>query len=139
MSVPKYEAVRVGDEIPPLIVPSITRQTLALYCGASGDHNPLHLDINFARQAGFPDVIAHGMLSMAYLGRALTNWVPQDALRNYSARFAAVTQVHDNLTCSGRIVEKLIVDKEQHVRIALEARTQRGELTLTGEATVALA
>ena len=139
MNAPRYEDVNVGDEITPLVVPPITRQTLALYCGASGDHNPLHVDSDFARQAGFPDVIAHGMLSMAYLGRALTNWVPQDALRTYGARFAAVTHVHDVLTCRGRIVEKLVVDTEQRVRIALEARTQRGELVLTAEAMVALA
>ena len=74
------------------------------------------------------------MLSMAYLGRALTNWVPQDAVRSYGARFAAVTHVNDELTCRGRIVEKFVVDNEQRVRLVLETRTQRGELTLTGEA-----
>ena len=52
------------------------RLTLALYCGASGDHNPLHVDIDFARAAGLDDVIAHGMLAMAYLGRFLTDSLP---------------------------------------------------------------
>ena len=45
---------------------------LALFAGASGDHNPIHIDIDFARKAGMPDVFAHGMLSMAWLGRLLT-------------------------------------------------------------------
>ena len=65
--------ITVGTEIPALELPPITRTTLALYAGASGDHNPVHIDIDFAKKAGMPDVFAHGMLSMAYLGRMLTN------------------------------------------------------------------
>jgi acyl dehydratase len=60
-------------------LPPVSRLGLALYCGASGDHNPIHVDIDFAKAAGMPDVFAHGMLSMAWLGRLLTNWVPQTA------------------------------------------------------------
>ena len=74
---PTYDSVTVGDEIAPLALPPLTRATLALYAGASGDHNPVHIDIDFARAAGMPDVFAHGMLSMAWLGRLLTNWAPQ--------------------------------------------------------------
>ena len=60
-----WAALQVGDTLPPLALPPLTRHTLALYCGASGDHNPIHVDIDFARSAGLPDVIAHGMLSAA--------------------------------------------------------------------------
>ena len=70
---PKFAEVQVGDEIPLLSTSPITRHTLALYCGASGDHNPIHVDIDYAKESGLDDVIAHGMLSMAYLGRLLTN------------------------------------------------------------------
>ena len=66
--------IQVGSEIPALELAPITRFTLALYAGASGDHNPIHIDSDFAKKAGMPDVFAHGMLSMAYLGRMLTNW-----------------------------------------------------------------
>ena len=65
-----FDAVNVGDALPPLSLPPLTRTTLALYAGASGDHNPMHIDIDFARAAGMPDVFAHGMLSMAWLGAA---------------------------------------------------------------------
>ena len=69
--------IEVGTEIPALELPPISRYTLALYAGASGDHNPIHIDSDFAKAAGMPDVFAHGMLSMAYLGRMLTDWQPQ--------------------------------------------------------------
>jgi len=81
-------------ELPPLALPPISRTTLALYAGASGDHNPMHIDIDAARAAGHPDVFAHGMLSMAYLGRALTGWFPPSAIRAFAVRFVAVTPVH---------------------------------------------
>ncbi|MBI1211763.1 MAG: dehydratase [Alphaproteobacteria bacterium] len=138
MSLPKFDSLKVGDTIPVLTTKPISRTTLALYCGGSGDHNPLHVDTDFAKKAGLPDVIAHGMLSMAYLGRAVTNWVPQNRLRSYSVRFAAMTQVHDVVTCSGRIAEKMTVDGENRVRLELEAKTQGGTVTLQGDAVVAL-
>ncbi|WP_439816869.1 MaoC family dehydratase [Zavarzinia sp. CC-PAN008] len=137
-SIPKYDSVKVGDEIPLLETKPITRTTLALYCGASGDHNPLHVDTDFAAKAGLPDVIAHGMLSMAYLGRVVTNWVPQSQLRAYSVRFTAMTQVHDVVSCSGKVVEKVEEAGEKRVKLSLEAKTQGGT-TLLGDAVVALA
>ena len=73
--------IQVGTAIPELVMPPISRYTLALYAGASGDHNPIHIDSDFAKKAGMPDVFAHGMLSMAYLGRMLTNWQPQAQVR----------------------------------------------------------
>jgi acyl dehydratase len=85
-------AVAVGTELPPLALPPISRTTLALFAGASGDHNPIHIDLDVARSAGMDDVFAHGMLSMAYLGRLLTGWVPQERIRSYGVRFAAITR-----------------------------------------------
>ena len=85
------KTVKVGDAMPALELPPITRTTLALFAGASGDHNPIHIDLDFARKAGMKDVFAHGMLSMAYLARALTQWVPQRRILSYGVRFAAIT------------------------------------------------
>ena len=84
----------VGEELPPLEPPAISRAALALFAGASGDHNPIHIDVDHARDAGFDDVFAHGMLSMAHLGRLLTGWAPQSALRCFRVRFTAITPVH---------------------------------------------
>ena len=136
-SLANYEALTVGDAIPSLTLPPLSRLTLALYCGASGDHNPIHVDSDFARSAGMPDVFAHGMLSMAWLARALTHWVPQSAIRDYSVRFAAITQVAETITCAGTVTEKFEVDGERRVRLQLTTANAEGQVKLAGDAVVA--
>src|SRR5690625_2828052 len=96
--------IEVGTELPSMQPPAVSRTTLALFAGASGDHNPIHIDLDVARSAGLDDVFAHGMLSMAYLGQLLTNWVPQEQIRSFRVRFAAITPVHGQPTCTGRII-----------------------------------
>jgi len=130
--------IQVGTEIPVLELPPISRFTLALYAGASGDHNPIHIDSDFAKQVGMPDVFAHGMLSMAYLGRMLTNWQPQAQLRKFGNRFAAITQLQDAITCSGKVVEIIERDGETLARCEIQAAKENGEQTLIGEALVAV-
>lgn len=134
-----YDTIAVGDALPGLETPPISRLTLALYCGASGDHNPIHVDTDFARAAGMPDVFAHGMLSMAWLGRVLTNWVPQQDLLEYSVRFAAITHVSERITCAGKVVEKLERAGRRCVRVELSTTNQDGLLKLAGEAVLAIA
>ena len=136
-SLANYEALTVGDAIPSLTLPPLSRLTLALYYGASGDHNPIHVDSDFARSAGMPDVFAHGMLSMAWLARVLTNWVPQSAIRAYSVRFAAITQVAETITCAGVVTEKFEVDGERRVRLSLTTANAEGQVKLAGDAVVA--
>ena len=129
--------MNVGDTYE-LAVPPISRTTLALFAGASGDHNPIHVDLDVARSAGLDDVFAHGMLSMAYLGRLLTNWVPQSALREYGVRFVAITQVGAKVRCEGRVTEKFEQDGERRVRVELSTTDQNGQTKLSGDAVVAL-
>ena len=136
-SLASYDALAVGDAIPSLTLPPLSRLTLALYCGASGDHNPIHVDSDFARSAGMPDVFAHGMLSMAWLARVLTHWVPQSAVRAYSVRFAAITQVAETITCAGVVTEKFEVDGERRVRLSLTTANAEGQVKLAGDAVVA--
>ena len=138
MTVPSFDTLQVGDRLPAFTTEPISRLALALYCGASGDHNPIHVDIDFARSAGQPDVFAHGMLSMAYLGRLLTHWVPQEALRHYGVRFVAITHVGDRITCRGSVVEKFEADGEQRVRLELSTVDADGQVKLSGDAVVAL-
>jgi acyl dehydratase len=132
-----YESLAVGDAIPVLTLPPLSRLTLALYCGASGDHNPIHVDSDFARSAGMPDVFAHGMLSMAWLARVLTHWVPQSAIRAYSVRFAAITQVAETITCTGVITDKFEEGGERRVRLQLTTANAEGQIKLAGDAVVA--
>ena len=130
--------IKAGDRIVHKVFPPITRHTLALYCGASGDHNPIHVDIDFAKAAGFPDVFAHGMLVMAYLGQALTDAVPPSKLRSFATRFVAITQLGAQLTCEGTVTELFAEDGERRARLALTTRDDRGEVKLEGSAIVAL-
>ena len=132
-----YDSLNVGDELPALTTEPITRDTLALYCEASGDHNPIHLDIDYAKAAGLDDVIAHGVLSMGYLARLLTNWVPQQQIRSYKTRFTAITNVGDTVTCTGKVAEKFEVDGEKRVRLELFAATPQAQ-TLVAEAVIAV-
>ncbi len=131
-----FDSLSVGDTIPPLTVKPISRTTLALYAGASGDHNPIHIDIDFARQAGLDDVIAHGMLVMAYAGRMLTDWIPQTALQRFGVRFSAITAVHDVITCAGTVTAK---NDDGTVHVDLQAADERGDIKLAGEAVLRLA
>ena len=131
-------ALKAGDRLPAFTTEPISRLTLALYCGASGDHNPMHVDIDFARSGGAPDVFAHGMLAMAYLGRLLTDWVPQQQrLRDFSVRFVAITQVSDALRCTGTVTEVFESGGERLARISLQTADAQGQVKLLGEAIVA--
>jgi acyl dehydratase len=133
-----FERLQVGDEIPALTTDPIKRVTLALFAGASGDHNPIHVDLDFAREAGMDDVFVHGMFSMACIGRLLTNWAPPHALRQFKVRFVAITHVHDRLTCSGSVLEKFESQGEKLVRLRVTAVNQESKIKVIGEAVVAL-
>jgi acyl dehydratase len=136
---PAYDDITIGDAIPSLTLPPVSRLQLALFAGASADHNPIHLDDDAARGGGLPGVIAHGMLTMAFLGRLVTRWVPQRNLRNLSGRFVAMAFPGDVITCSGTVTAKAIVDGEKRVELDVVARNQQGDSVLVGRATVALA
>ena len=133
------QKLAVGDAMPVLQLPPISRATLALFAGASGDHNPIHIDTDFARRSGMPDVFAQGMLGMAWLGRLLTQWVPQSRIRKYDARFAGITHLGNAITCSGEVVELLALDGEACARVAVTSANQYGQTKIVGEAIVALA
>ena len=76
---PTFEDLAVGDALPPLTV-QLTRAQLVRYAGASGDFNPIHWNPRVAREVGLPDVIAHGMLTMACAGRIVTDWTGNPGL-----------------------------------------------------------
>ncbi len=136
-TLPDWNALQPGDALPPLELPPISRLDLALYCGASGDHNPIHVDIDFAKSAGMPDVFAHGMLSAAWLARLLTNWVPQPAIRSLDVRFAALTHVGERISCTGTVAEKFDREGRRSVLLKVASANANGVIKLSGEALVA--
>ncbi|SAL46212.1 bifunctional enoyl-CoA hydratase/phosphate acetyltransferase [Caballeronia peredens] len=138
MNTIKFDSINIGDSLPPLMLPSINRTTLALFAGASGDHNAIHIDTDYARRARAPDVFAHGMLSMAYLGRLLTSWVDQRQVRAFSVRFVGITQLGHVVTCAGKVVDKYEAEGEQRVRLEVRTVNQYGEPRVIGDAVIAL-
>jgi acyl dehydratase len=136
----KYDDVEVGTEIPAQTYP-IDRLNLVRYAGASGDFNPIHWRESYAKAVGLPDVIAHGMYTMAQAGRFITDWAGDPgAVVDYGVRFSGMVVVPDEggneLEISGVVEEKLDDNK---VVVALTARA-RGEKVLTrAKATVHLA
>ena len=134
----RFDDVAEGDLLPELAKPPVSRLQLALFAGASGDHNPIHVDEEAAKGSGLPGTIVHGMLSMAILGQLLTQWVPQKAIKTFSTRFAAMNYPGDAITCKGKVAKKSVVDGEKLVELEIEAWNSRGETTLAGAATVVL-
>lgn len=137
-AVPTFDIVQVGDRLPELMLPPVDRTTLALFADASGDHNPAHIDIDVARASGMPDVFAHGMLGMAWLGRLLTNWAPQHQLRGFDVRFAGITHLGNAIRCAGTVVEKLDRNGERCVRVEISSANQYGQVKIAGVALIAL-
>lgn len=126
----------VGDALPVLQLAPLTQSDLVRYSQASGDHAAVHLDDQYARAMGFPGVIAHGLLVMAYLGRSLTDWQPASQLRSFSCRFMAVTLLGDRLECRGVVRGLRTAGDAQLADLDLEVRDAHAELKLSGRATV---
>jgi acyl dehydratase len=126
--------MKAGDRLGPLEKPPITKKQLVMYAGASGDFNPIHYDHQFATEGGFPSVIAHGMLSMAFFGELLAKEFGPTRVRRLSTRFKAVTFPGDVVTVSGEVISV----ENGTAELKLVARTQAGTVTLEGSASVSL-
>jgi acyl dehydratase len=106
----------------------VTREQIAAYAEASGDHNPIHLDDDAARAAGLPGVIAHGMLGMAQLANFVVAYAgDHHRLRRLRCRFAGMILPGDSITFTGHVAG----EEAGLVRLEMEAANQRGERVLT--------
>ncbi|MFI7617430.1 MaoC family dehydratase [Nonomuraea terrae] len=121
----RYDEVEVGQELPPVDY-NVRRLDLVMYAGASGDFNQIHWNERFARMVGLPDVIAHGMYTMAQAGRFITDWAGDPgAVVDFGVRFSSMVVVPDDdmgavITVSGVVEEKL---EDKRVVIALTAKS----------------
>ena len=104
----------VGHEIPEVIIEPLQQQDLIKYAKASGDYNPIHLDKNFANNIGLDNVIVHGMLIMAHLGKSIANSMTIPYLKHFSVQFSSITTLGEKLICSGQII-KIEKDKEKKI------------------------
>lgn len=124
MAIPAYAEVEVGTVLPERSV-QITRAHLVKYAGASGDFNPIHWNEKFALEVGLPNVIAHGMLTMAHGANLVAAWVGDPGrVVEYGVRFSKPVVVPNDadgatLTVSGRVSQKL---EDNKVRVDITAR-----------------
>ncbi|MFE7592030.1 MaoC family dehydratase [Kitasatospora sp. NPDC057512] len=120
-----YDEVEVGTELPAQSFP-VTRDTLVRYAGASGDFNPIHWNERFALEVGLPDVIAHGMFTMAEAIRVVTDWVGDPAaVVEYGVRFTRPVPVPNDgvgavVEVSAKVAKKL---DDRRVQVDLLATT----------------
>ena len=127
-----YRTAKIGEQLPELIIGPVSRTNLALYAGASGDHNPLHIDSDYTDQIGLPDVIAHGMLIMGYLGRVLTNNISQDQILEYGVQFSSITNIGDILTCKATVIKIYTKEDRKNLKLELSVKNQNKDLKLKG-------
>ena len=138
---PSYSEVEVGTTLPEQSFP-VQRLNLVMYCGASGDFNIIHWNERIAKAVGLPDVIAHGMYTMAEAGRLVTDWVGDPgAVVEYGVRFSAPVPVPDDdkgtdLVVSGTVAEKLDGNR---VAVDLDARVGETKVLMKARAVVQLA
>jgi len=136
----RYDEVEVGAELAPVSY-QVTRLNLVKYCGASGDFNVIHWNERIAKSVGLPDVIAHGMFTMAEAGRFVTDWAGHGAaLLEFGVRFSTPVVVPDDdvggsVTVGGRVDEKLDGNR---VVLALTARSGETKVLTRARAVVRL-
>ncbi|WP_242902933.1 MaoC family dehydratase [Actinomadura terrae] len=136
----RYDDVEVGTEIAARTF-EIDRANLVMYAGASGDFNPIHWRESTAKAVGLPDVIAHGMYTMAQGGRFVSDWAGDPgAVLDYGVRFSSPVVVPDEggatLEISGKVERKL---DDNTVVVALTARSDDQKVLTRAKATVRLA
>ena len=135
-----YDEVTAGTELPVVSYP-VTRLSLVQYCGASGDFNVIHWNERIARSVGLPDVIAHGMFTMAQAGRYVTDWAgPRATVLEFGVRFSSMVVVPDDdhgatIEISAQIEEKL---DGSRVVMSLTARSAGTKVLTRARAVVRL-
>jgi acyl dehydratase len=136
-----YDDVEVGAEVPAQTF-QVQRVNLIQYCGASGDFNVIHWNERVATSVGLPNVIAHGMFTMAEAGRVVTDWAGDPgAVVEYGVRFSSPVAVPDDdkgatLQVSGKVAEKLDGNR---VAVDLDARVGDSKVLAKARAVVQLA
>ncbi|NED87076.1 MaoC family dehydratase [Streptomyces sp. SID11233] len=121
-----YDSVEVGTELPARSFP-VTRATLVQYAGASGDFNPIHWNEKFAREVGLPDVIAHGMFTMAEAIQVVTDWTGDPgAVVEYGVRFTKPVVVPND-------DKGALIEVSAKVAVLLDDKRVRVDLTVMSD------
>src|SRR6202011_4619798 len=127
-----------GSVLPDLRKAPITKLQLVKYAGASGDYNLIHTDDETARTVGLDGVIAHGMLSMAFLGQYLCWLTGPESVRRLSVRFVEMVRPGDVLTCRGRVTALEGDARGQRMTLEPWAENEKAERVTSGDAEVVM-
>jgi len=130
--------VAEGEELKPWQY-RVTREDLVAYANASGDQNPIHQNEEFAKQVGLPDVISHGMFTMAKIGQYLTDWAGDPAaVVRFKTRFTQMVIVPKDAGNTVTVTGK--VTKKEGNRVSLDLEAAVGDVNVgKAEAEVELA
>lgn len=123
----------MGYEIPETNIGPFDQNDLLKYAKASGDFNPIHLDKEFAKIIGLDDVIVHGMLIMAHLGKSIANSNSVSFLKNFSVQFCSITKLEERLICKGEVSKIEKNNQKKNITLKLKVLNLSGEVKILGK------
>ena len=132
----KASKLKVGDTHSERVVENLSRTQIVMYCGVSGDYNPLHADeVYVTQKAGYPSVFAHGMLTMGLTSKMLTNYVGPGRLTKFGVRFTNQVWPGDTLDATATVEAIRDEGAQKFVDLKLSTTNQDGKEVVAGSAT----
>ena len=123
----------MGYEIPETNIGPFDQNDLLKYAKASGDFNPIHLDKEFAKTMGLDNVIVHGMLIMAHLGKSIANSNSVSFLKHFSVQFCSITRLEEKLICKGEVSKIEKNNQKKIITLNLKVLNLSGEVKILGK------
>ena len=123
---------RQGDKLPELVKEPVSRTQLVKYAGSSGDFNPIHYDDEAARAGGLEGVIAHGMLSMGFLGQFVENAFGAGSYKKLEVRFQGMVKLGEVITCRGVVTDITQEKNRSYATCEIEAVDSSGRVVTRG-------
>ncbi len=124
--------IEKGDALPELVKDPVSRTQLVKYAGASGDFNPIHYDDEAARAGGLEGVIAHGMLSMGFLGQFVENAFGAGSYKRLEVRFQGMVKLGEVITCRGVVTDITQEKNRSYATSEIEAVDSSGRVVTKG-------
>lgn len=130
-----WKDIEIGDPIPPLTRAALTRSEMVAFAVVAQESSQLHLDEEFARQAGYGSISAPGLLGMALAGQTVEQWLENGRVIGITTRFQKLIWPGDVLTAKGVIVRKYEASGQHRVDCDVWVQNQANDIVLKGTAT----
>ena len=121
-----------NQKMPDFTKKPITKVQLVKYAGASGDFNPLHFDEEYAKKKGLKKLIAHGMLSMAFLSEYVESVFGVGKIKKLQVNFKSMVFIGEEITCSGKINSLDTEEGREFASCTIEAKNKEGNIVTAG-------